>query len=294
MTKPDPGWGSCPVAGRDWGGSEGCSPEIIEELGRRFEQSGLDAGIVDDAATPAGSRNPSDSSNLFECLELEAATEHDSSSSSIDATPEDEQFDAFYDHIAQAKQDRRRQTSFAKRSRMSLVASVVNRKGSVLRSRKSLFDRPSSVNFLGTEFALPEKLQATPEFAPYNDCPTDDPVCSRRTALSNSRVLENIFSFLQETELLCIVSLVSTHWADSATQAHASMMLMSVGCSGESDDDDESVTEEAIQVDSFVEREWGSLVSNYPWACFLSEGAFKRVYKVFNYNHRVEEAISVM
>mmetsp|Transcript_487 Transcript_487/g.769 ORF Transcript_487/g.769 Transcript_487/m.769 type:complete len:1375 (-) Transcript_487:1532-5656(-) len=294
MTKPDPGWGSCPVAGRDWGASEACSPEIIEELVRRVEQSGIDAGIVDDTTTPLGSRNSSDSSNLFD-LELEAASnEHETSASSLD-TPGDN-FHSALDNIVQAKQDRRRQTSFAKHARMSLIASAVNPSGSMLNGRKSLFDRPSNA-FLGTDFALAETLEATPEFAPYNDATLDDPVCSRRTALADDGVLETIFSFLQETELLCTASLVSIHWADCATQAHANMMLMSVGCTSESDTDstdDDSIAEEAMQTYGFMEREWEFLVSSFPWACFLSEGAFKRVYKVFNYNHRVEEAISVM
>ena len=89
MTKPDPGWGSCPVDGRDWGGSEACSTQIIEELERRMDQDVRDAGIVDDTITPVGSRHNSESSNLFDELELEATTEQEASSSSL----EEDKFD---------------------------------------------------------------------------------------------------------------------------------------------------------------------------------------------------------
>ncbi|CAJ1903870.1 unnamed protein product [Cylindrotheca closterium] len=295
VTKPDLGWGSCPVSGRDWGASESCSPNIIEELVRRFDQSGIEAGIVDDTMIPQNSWNSSESSSNRFDLELEAAGNEQESSNNSFEIPGDN-FGSGLDPILQTKQDRRRQTSFAKHARMSLIASAVNPNGPIVNGRKSLFDRPSRV-FLGTDFALAERLEATPAFAPSNDATLDDPACSRRTALADAGVLETILSFLNEPELLCTASLVSIHWADCATQAHANMMLMSVGCASESDtesNDDGSIVEEEMQTCGFMEREWGFLVSNFPWACFLSEGAFKRVYKVFNHNHRVEEAISVM
>ena len=45
---------------------------------------------------------------------------------------------------------------------------------------------------------------------------------------------------------------------------------------------------------TLTDRPWQYLTSNFPWACFLSEGAFKRVYKVYNDSIGVEEAVSVM
>lgn len=354
MKPQDQRWGSCPIEGRDWGASDGCDPTIIEELSRRLEQSGIDAGtlystrprcyssfvetmrtdlndslagILDAMGTPGGPETTPSGSNFFD-LELEAASTYREKVDSPDSTGNfDELHDAgtrdslsqgsYSDQMVtplgsfvdsnrigfnQARQDRRRQTSFAKHTRMSLIASAVNPRGSILQGRKSLFLRPTQASFKPGEIALPETLDMEPEFAPQQDCLLEELACSRRAVLTDDGILETIFGFLQETELLCTASLVSSKWADAATQAHANMMLMSVGCFGNSEisdddndsDDEESASENAVAIPGLMEREWNYLASTFPWACFLSEGAFKRVYKVFNGMHRVEEAVSVM
>jgi serine/threonine protein kinase len=204
--------------------------------------------------------------------------------------------------LNRAKEYRRRQTSFAKHTRMSLIASAVNPSGSMLQGRKSLFIRPPQASFRPSEKPLLEKLDMEPEFAPQESMLTEELACSCQAVLNNGGILELIFGFLQESELLCSVSLISTKWADAAAQAHANMMLMSVGCLGnseesegyDSDDEEEPMVEKGLPVPGLMDREWNYLVSSFPWACFLSEGAFKKVYKVFNGNHRVEEAVSVM
>jgi serine/threonine protein kinase len=43
-----------------------------------------------------------------------------------------------------------------------------------------------------------------------------------------------------------------------------------------------------------MERSWHFLNDKFPWATFLSEGAFKRVYRVWNSTVNAEEAVSVM
>jgi hypothetical protein len=43
-----------------------------------------------------------------------------------------------------------------------------------------------------------------------------------------------------------------------------------------------------------MERSWQYLNTLHPWGCFLSEGAFKKVYKVYNARVGVDEALSVM
>jgi hypothetical protein len=352
MKPQDQGWGSCPMQGRDWGASEGCDPTIVEELSRRFERSGIDAGmlystrprcysyfvetmrtdlndslagILDDMGTPGGPETTPSGSNFFD-LELEAASTY---REKVDSPDSIGNFDEFHDSgtrdslsqgsatdqmvtplgsfvdsnrvcFNQARQDRRRQTSFAKHTRMSLIASAVNPRGSIRQGRKSLFLRPPQAGFKTGEFALPETLDMEPEFVQQQDCLLEKLACSRRAVLTDDKILETIFGFLQETELLCTASLVASQWADAATQAHANMMLMSVGCFGNSEisdddsDDEESVSENAVATPGLMEREWNYLVSTFPWASFLSEGAFKRVYKVFNGMHRVEEAVSVM
>eukprot|EP00980_Cylindrotheca_fusiformis_P029281 scaffold22800_cov204-Cylindrotheca_fusiformis.AAC.4 len=321
MMKPqDQGWGSCPIEGRDWGTSQTCLPTIIEELSRRLEQS-----IADEVGLSGGPEPISAGTNVFE-LELEAAsTCHESVDSPMSTANFEDVFDhggirdslsqvSSSDHIGhpmesfvdsfkvgldQAKQDRRRQTSFAKHTRMSLIASAINPRGSILQGRKSLFLRPATSTFNTNELALPETLDMEPEFVPLQDSGLEELACSRRAVLTDNSILETILGFLQESELLCTAGVVSSQWADAATQAHANMMLMSVGCFGNSevfddDSDGEESVSEALAIPGLTEREWNYLVSTFPWACYLSEGAFKRVYKVFNCVHRTEEAISVM
>lgn len=244
------------------------------------------------------------STGNFEDLHDQGIRDSLSQASSADqlGTPVESFVDSFRIGFSQARQDRRRQTSFAKHTRMSLIASAVNPRGSMLQvqGRKSLFLRPTQASFKPGELVLPETLDMEAEFAPLQDTLLEELACSRRAVLADESILETIFGFLQETELLCTASLVSSQWADAATQAHANMMLMSVGCLGTSEafddesDDEESVSEGAVAIPGLMEREWSYLVSTFPWACFLSEGAFKRVYKVFNGMHRVEEAVSVM
>lgn len=120
-------------------------------------------------------------------------------------------------------------------------------------------------------------------------------------ALANSKILLNVLSFLDEAEILCRASPVCTLWADVSTEAHATLMLSSVGCienavDGDDDDlDDDEVEDTAnASIMRSMEKSWRYMVSQYPWACFLSEGAFKRVYKVWNASTQSEEALSVM
>ena len=203
---------------------------------------------------------------------------------------------------ARSREYRRRQTSFAKHKRMSLFASAINPADRFLQNRKSLFIRPPKSSALPGELVR-ERLPVTSEFCPSEgvlslEALDQETVCS---VLKNDSILQTIFSHLPEHELLCTASLVSSNWADAATHAHANLMLMSVGCTGASDDDYDSDSESSTTdsttektIPGLLERPWQYLTTNFPWACFLSEGAYKRVYKVFNKNHRVEEAVSVM
>jgi hypothetical protein len=195
---------------------------------------------------------------------------------------------------------RRRQTSFAKHKRMSLFASAVNPAGSILNNRKSLFVRPPRASFLPSEPLL--ELSSEPAFCPPAKALMEDRLEDRvhEAVLENDTILQAIFVFLPEHELLRTASLVCSKWANAATHSHAQLMLMSVGCAGipgnfDDDSDDESCGEDDVMaIPGLMERPWQYLTSNFPWACFLSEGAFKQVFKVFNHNHQVEEAVSVM
>lgn len=320
MKAPDQRWGSRPVEGRDWGSSEQCDPLILEELSRRFEHTTIDAGLLDNMC----SQTPLQQSQNFLDMELEAASSYREPAESPTSFSESPQNDDLFDlpesltqesHTDQmyspfgqgldssgfnrARAMRRRQTSFAKHTRMSLIASVVNPTGPLLQGRKSLFIRPTQTGLRRKTTNLLETLVAEPEFVPTTTNSIEELSCSLQHVFNDEGLLESIFGFLPEHELLCVASLVSSRWADAATQAHANMMLMSVGCLGnksESDesDDEDSVIDTSLAIPGLMERQWSDLVSTFPWACFLSEGAFKRVYKVFNGNHRIEEAVSVM
>ena len=77
-------------------------------------------------------------------------------------------------------------------------------------------------------------------------------------------------------------------------------MLVSVGCDplshGNADDDSSSGADAPVHssMAKSMERDWPYLMDRFPWAKFLSDGAFKRVYKVWNNQCRAYEALSVM
>lgn len=220
-----------------------------------------------------------------------------------------------FDHVvsntpggASNKDLKRRQTSFAKHKRMSLVASTLHPTGPVVPSRKSLFIRPPRASVLPTRPPLVEKLNLVPNF-PSSELllAASKPMleniiyCPVTVALDKAEILESILGYLQEHELLQTASLVCSTWSDIATQAHANLMWMSVGCFESSSDNDDTSVDEGEQsvssaqpVPGLMERPWDYLTSTFPWACFLSEGAFKQVYKVYNHTFGVEEAISIM
>jgi len=184
---------------------------------------------------------------------------------------------------------RRRQTAFAKHRRMSLFASAVNPADTFSKQRKSLFVRQPTVFPVSKQTLL---LESAPEFfsqhaTVINESTSESFNSFEESPLDNSEVLRMIFDFLEENELLLVVGLVSTKWSDAATHSHANLMLSSVACC-----DQEKVYDYDNATGS--QRSWEYLTTTFPWACFLSEGAFKRVYKVFNHTCQAEEAISVM
>lgn len=186
---------------------------------------------------------------------------------------------------------RRRQTTFAKHLRMSLFASAVDPAQTFSKQRKSLFVRQPSMFPANNNQKI--FLESAPEFFSQNtSMVVNESTCGRssilkESPLDDSEVLRMIFDFLEETELLLVVGLVSSKWSDAATHSHANLMLSSVThC------DTETVHDSKDAIKS--RRSWDYLTTTFPWACFLSEGAFKRVYKVFNHTCQEEEAISVM
>lgn len=201
----------------------------------------------------------------------------------------------------EAKLQRKRMQAFAKLRRVSLCAAVLPPVGSFPTRRQTTFVSHPSTLSLRTGFSALSQTdtgQFLPKPPPANieECPVDK-VCE------DANLLIRIYSFLSERDLLCHASPVCTAWADAATVSHANLMLISVGCSTfaaggdgyDSDDESQSANDNLVRtVSKSMERSWKFLMERFPWACYLSDGAFKRVYKVFNVNTNSTEAISVM
>lgn len=129
--------------------------------------------------------------------------------------------------------------------------------------------------------------------------------------------LVRILGYLNESELMTQSCLVNREWWDASVGCHASLMLVSVGCEDkeegkggldeeydselDSDNEEEQEMEEdgedGAAMGSVAEsmvKSWKWMGGMYPWGNFLSEGAFKRVYKVWNHAVGDVEAVSVM
>lgn len=199
------------------------------------------------------------------------------------------------------KRRRKRMLSFAKHRRVSLCAAVLPPVGSIPVRRQTTFVNHGPGSLSPRDDFQSRNLLVRPRFSSM--IPTDSMQPPIDIVSNNSKVLSTIFSFFTEQELLCYASTVCTAWSDAATAAHACLMLTSMGFSS-SLADPESYTdgEELHEADdalvrsvaSSMERSWKYLMSRFPWACYLSEGAFKKVFKVYNSKLKVSEALSVM
>lgn len=306
------GMWTCPPQYRhEWLNSHfeiGCQLEEDTD-GPRPTALGLDleaaSGYRDNSSSPESTSNNEDfgsSRDFFLDGMDESSPSSIGASDHMDVVAETKSNHAPYDSRAL----RRRQTSFAKHKRMSLFASAVN-PAAMFNARKSLFVRPPRpsafpmrASLLKSTLVSEHTFAASAELAPTVMDPTVDTDCT--SWLENDTILKRVLVYLSEPELLRSASLVCTGWADIATEAHAELMLLSVGCKGflhgETDGDDDDSDDESSDagdgVQGLLDRPWDYLTSTFPWARFLAEGGFKQVYKVFNHNHRVEEAISVM
>mmetsp|Transcript_3999 Transcript_3999/g.10462 ORF Transcript_3999/g.10462 Transcript_3999/m.10462 type:complete len:1482 (-) Transcript_3999:1127-5572(-) len=299
-------WGSRPFNNHDWGNSASCEANITLKLFQRFCQVRKRAGFNECPDEIL----PNDLGSSYPGLDFEPVShyyeEFESSSTPsffVDtnirlSVPSHSGFGSAESNNlnTQGLNDpfssravRRRQTTFAKHRRMSLFASAVNPAGTFSKQRKSLFVSQSS------RFSDSKKnifRESAPEFFLQHNSPMlQDSICDRSSfsetsPLDDIEILRIIFDFLEEEELLFAVGVVSRKWSDAATHSHANLMLSSVAeCEIEKGYDESALKSR---------RSWEYLTSNFPWACFLSEGAFKRVYKVFNNKCQEEEAISVM
>ena len=202
------------------------------------------------------------------------------------------------------KLEKRRKMSLAVRRRMSLCAAAFE--GTQKRRFTTAFGLPS-ISSPMEEFGRKQTLVP-------NRRQTILPGATERAdqVLNDPSYLSTVLSYLTENELLLSASLVQISWGEAAAEAHASLMLVSVGCQADEDNKRVSLSsgvsdligaDEELQVPHSaatesiarsMERSWQFLTCKFPWATFLSEGAFKRVYRVWNATVSAEEAVSVM
>jgi len=321
-------WGSRPVAGRDWGQSTRCDETILSFFRNKLDEAvsllrspSLVSSVF---VNPTISAVAADSDALgFEFEANENKLGHFDSkegNESLDASD----FDALginQQQLSAEKIQRQRQNSFAKHYRMSICASAMDSRRPPRLSaihtkyfaRSSIIHEPlDSLPYRDEEHSciqgvlLPISPLKQEKGSQNHEYQEDAP----QHTLYNEKVLSEVFLFLNEYDLLCHASLVCSQWADAATDAHSSLMLFSVGCTpdfiyGRKSDtcdllddeiEDAIVEEESIcsSIALSMQRPWSYILQRFPWGNFLSEGAFKKVYRVWNTSVNAEEAVSVM
>jgi len=287
--KQDEGWGSRPIAGKDWGSSSPCDEAVVEKLTVCFEEACRLAGGRESMGSCGGLPVMPGGLDLDEVEQTETGEEQ------VDE-------DVFMEDGDDERQARRIRVSFAKHKRISLWAAASQDGGPLLPTRKSAFNRErQSVALLPVEESS-KSLHEYEDSFPIREtssCETvEDPTAQEAISCDGS-ILSSVFSYLTESELLCKASLVSTAWAGAATTAHAALMMASVGymdedSNNEGTNNEETTEETRTPASVSMDKDWCFLTRVFPWACFLSSGAFKRVFKVYNTSVGAEEAVSVM
>lgn len=105
-------------------------------------------------------------------------------------------------------------------------------------------------------------------------------------------VLSMVLEFVPMMDLLTVTPLVSREWCRLSATVF-SWLAASDSSPGMSTDSSLSL-EDASGQHAPLLRNWRGLQSAYPWAAFLSEGAYKAVYRVWCAARRRFEAVSVM
>lgn len=195
------------------------------------------------------------------------------------------------DPVENEKLQRRYKKSVAKRKRMSLWASSTARQsmGSLSTKRQPLFRHHQSLCPIGEK--LQTRLHEEPSFPNstiIEQLCDVEAVTAPEDCLSHDELLSSILAFLTDGELTHSASLVSRMWSDTVTAINVKRLLSMIPHDDESDE---------ISVDinkGTYDWSWLDLNNMFPWACFLSEGSFKKVFKVHNSTMDEVEALSVM
>ena len=289
--KQDPGWGSRPVLGRDWGTSDAADEMILQAVDVRMAE-------IEKQMAQRTSLGPTrDGLPCMPMAEDVDVLKGRASHMSIEEVLEEQ--DSMVEDGEDERLLRRRQASLAKHHRVSLCVAASMEVSRTLFSRRSIFPTVLESAPLEERTLLSSDLHRFPERR--SSAPT---LSGSLSFVMDSVVLDGVFSFLSERDLMCTSSLVCSKWYEASATAYARLMMASVGYS-EEDEEDEDLSDqssEAGDIDSLLafenialtSRGWDYLTTRFPWGVFLSQGGFKSVYKVYNTAVNAEEAISVM
>jgi len=318
MPQEDENWGSRAVNGRDWGTSARCIDSSLQSLLHLMEKLTREAGVRDsfDGGAPLMPLSSTSASPFCRAsLPLDLGVHH---AMDIQLVPSEKGTVRMEIEESPTQQNeltdlerRRRKQNFKKLKRMSVFMAASQSDEPVVRGRQSMFQSRRSV--LGPTIEV-----AALQFLPSCDLREgeEESLDGEPPDIFTSTVLSGVFSFLTEPELLRKASSVCTSWAEAAATAHANLMLAGLGrlalteydMGGEDDDsivsddddDDESLSARPHHrvhrntIAESMEKSWASLLQAFPFGQFLSEGGFKKVYKVYNATVGQEEAVSVM
>jgi len=315
MPKQAENWGSRPVLGQDWGESACCCDVTIAACSQIFAKSWFTSEFYGNEDLSAQHRmvlDGEDESSLFAFYEADAnlSDDNDDDNSEL-ASINRESMDEFPTEFMSKK------IGFTRCD--SLGASAFN-----------LLNLEDKVKYFDCELSPILDRRRTLKLRKYarmSLCAAaasdflQQPKFKRCNSLKgtsihsivDSTAFSCVLSFLNEGELIHAASLVCTTWADAAAEALGTLMRVSVGCDPSlndkiaeddcsSDGADENdfvdmqtnVSPRHSSVAKSMERDWPYLMARFPWAKFLSDGSFKRVYKVWNNHCGAYEAISVM
>ncbi|GAX26937.1 hypothetical protein FisN_9Lh237 [Fistulifera solaris] len=270
-------WGSRPLPGRDWGCSEACNKEVIAKLACIVDQREAD---MNRESTTSSMSLSSRSSNL--AFDLGACVDdvviEETESSVRDSIDDD------IGELITERNNRRRRASLIKSARMSLFLKTNEQEDNRLSNNKPIFwsKRRCTTGMMNNDLNALDHAQFPDELSPE----------SQEDLFENHTALVNIFSFLSQKDIMTTVSTICTSWSDAATTAIVKLMRSSLDFLDDEEDTDDNSN--AALSSLSLERSWEYLTGVFPWGRFLSYGAFKNVYRVYNIVTNHTEAISVM
>lgn len=159
---------------------------------------------------------------------------------------------------------KKRVSNYNKMKRMSLFASAINSDG----------------NLPGRQSICIETIAEVDENTGAAE------LCSQ-----SEKVVTTILSFFNESELMTKAFPVCKAWSDYATLTYTKLLISSIKGSNLATLKRSGTAPEKQLA---LEISWKAMHCRFPWACFLAEGGAKKVHKVYNFDVKAEEALSVM